>query len=429
MDHSADGVRAAAAARTRMAPYAWFILAQSFGTAALVFGVWFSFAVFYVALVEDFAWDRGAAALPFSIGNLLQAVLAPAVGLFADRWGARRVVTAGLALSAVALAACSQVQALWQFIVCFGLGVGGGVALAGPVAYSALLAAWFIRRRGTIIGCAFAGMGIGVKLIGPAAQHMILWIGWRQSFGILALCLALYALFVALTLRNRPADVGLEPYGASQRPADAARSASGRRAAVPYWTLGQALRTREFWALAVVQVCIPLGIFSVSMHQVAYLVDLGFSKPFAAAILGHMGLMSAFGRVFFGSLSDRFGRFGGVTLSVLCSQIGIVLLLTISSADVAWPLYLYAFFFGLGYGARGPIISAIAADLFPGRHFGTIFGFISIGHGVGGALGPWYSGYIYDRFGAYTPAFGLALVALCGVIGCFWIATRRLARH
>ena len=76
--------------------------------------------------------------------------------------------------------------------------------------------------------------------------------------------------------------------------------------------------------------------------------------------------MSSFERLIFGVLSDRLGRFGGVTLSVVCSQLGILVLVLITSSAVTWPLYLYACFFGLGYGARGPILSAIAADLFPG---------------------------------------------------------------
>jgi len=116
-----------------------------------------------------------------------------------------------------------------------------------------------------------------------------------------------------------------------------------------------------------------------------------------------------------------------VTLSVVCSQLGILVLVLIISSAVTWPLYLYAFFFGLGYGARGPILSAIAADLFPGPSFGTIFGLISIGYCLGGALGPWFGGYVYDLLGSYRPAFLLALGALFGVIACFWIATRRLA--
>ncbi len=409
-----------------MAPYSWFTLCQAFLTTAVTFGVWFSFAVFFVALVEDFAWSRADASLAFSLGNLLQAVLAPLVGVLTDRIGARWVVSTGLGLMALALAGCSQVQTLGHFLVFFGLGVGGGVALAGPVAHSVLLANWFARQRGALIGFAFAGMGIGVQLVGPLAQQLILLIGWRQSFMVLAVGVAVYTVFVAFTLRSHPHLVGLEPYGASEPVFSQTAPSHTPSKPCRLWTVREALRTREFWALAVVQVLIPVGIFPIAAHQVAYLVDAGFSKVIAAAILGHMGFMSACGRVAFGALSDRLGRFGGVTLSVLCSQIGIVVLLGISDAAITWPLYLYAFFFGLGYGARGPIISALTADLFPSRHFGAIFGLMSIGHGIGGALGPWYGGYVYDRLGAYTPAFVVALLALCGVIGCFWLATRRL---
>ena len=224
-----------------------------------------------------------------------------------------------------------------------------------------------------------------------------------------------------LTLRNQPADVGQQPYGAGRpdhrRDAGAPPDAS--------WTVRQALRTRHFWALGLAQVLIPLGIFPVSVHQVAYLTDLGFSRVLAAGVLGYMGVMSSCGRMLFGVLSDRLGRFGGVTLSVVFSQLGILALLALDDTSVVWPLYVYAICFGLGYGARGPIISAIAADRFPGRSFATIFGFISIGHGLGGALGPWYGGAMYDRLGSYNLAFALSIVSLCGVIACFWVATHR----
>ena len=413
-----------------MAPYAWFTLGQAFLTTAVTFGVWFSFAIFFVALVEDFGWSHADASLAFSLGNLLQAALAPLVGVLTDRLGARRIVSTGLGLMALALAGCSHVQTLWHFLVFFGLGIGGGVALAGPVAHSALLANWFVRQRGAVLGFAFAGMGIGVQLVGPLVQQLILLAGWRQSFIVLAVSTAIYAVFVALTLRQHPHQAGLEPYGASQP--DSSQSKQPTTVYTPLqsrrlWTVHEALKTREFWALALAQVLIPAGILPIAAHQVAYLVDAGFSKVMAAAILGYMGFMSACGRMAFGALSDRLGRFGSVTLSVLCSQIGIVVLLGISDAMTTWPLYLYALFFGVGYGARGPIISALTADLFPGRHFGTIFGLMSIGHGIGGALGPWYGGYVYDRLGTYTSAFVVALLALCGVIGCFWLATRRLA--
>jgi predicted MFS family arabinose efflux permease len=256
--------------------------------------------------------------------------------------------------------------------------------------------------------------------MGPLSQALMSRLGWRYAFVVLGGVTALYALTVLLTLRNRPEDVGLRPYGADGA-ADKPETATSGEAD---WTVRQALRTRQFWALGLAQVLIPLGVFPVSVHQVAYLTDLGFSRVLAAGVLGYMGVMSSCGRLLFGALSDRLGRFGGVTLSVVFSQLGILALLMLDGASLMWPLYLYAVCFGLGYGARGPIISAIAADRFPGRSFATIFGFISIGHGLGGALGPWYSGAMYDRLGSYTLAFALACVSLCGVIGCFWVATR-----
>lgn len=414
--------------RTRIAPYAWVTLGTSFLTTALMFGIWFSFAVFLVAVLEDFGWSRAGAAMAFSAGNLVQAALSPLIGVLTDRWGPRVIIVAGCLITALGLAACSQVHALWHLTVAFGIVVGTGVALAGPVSHSALLAAWFINRRGTIIGFAFAGMGLGVKVLGPLAQYAILSVGWRSTFLLLALLTVVYCVAIALTLRNTPQAVGLQPYQDRLQPA--AGSPRGTPATgVPRrqdWTIAQALRTTEFWALFAVQIFIPLGIFPISVHQVAYLTDFGFSKVFAAAILGHMGLMSSCGRVIFGALSDRLGRFGGVLISVLCSQIGILVLLFIQGAAVIWPLYLYALFFGIGYGARGPIVSATAADLFAGKNFATIFGLITIGHGIGGALGPWAGGAVYDRFGAYQPAFVGSFFALFGAVICFWIATRRL---
>ena len=404
-----------------MTAYAWFIMGQSFVTTALVFGVWFSYAVFFVAMLEAFDWSRGGAAMAFSVGNVMQAASSPLVGMLTDRWGPRVVVVGGLGAMAVGLAACSLVQTLWHLVVLFGVIVGLGVGLAGQVSHAALLSRWFVKRRGTMIGFAFAGMGLGVKVMGPLSQALMSRLGWRYAFVVLGGMTAVYALTVLLTLRNRPEDVGLQPYGADGS-ADQPEAAPFREAS---WTVRQALRTRQFWALGLAQVLIPLGIFPVAVHQVAYLTDLGFSRVLAAGVLGYMGVMSSCGRMLFGALSDRLGRFGGVALSVVFSQLGILALLMLDDASVRWPLYVYAVCFGLGYGARGPIISAIAADRFPGRSFATIFGFISIGHGLGGALGPWYGGALYDRLESYTLAFALSCVSLCGVIGCFWVATRR----
>src|SRR4029434_10581979 len=106
-----------------------------------------------------------------------------------------------------------MVQELWHLTVLFGVLVGLGVGLAGQVTHAALLSVWFSKRRGIVIGLAFAGMGLGVQAISPLAQYLIVLVGWRQTFVILALGTAIYAVLVSLTLHNRPQDVGWQPYG------------------------------------------------------------------------------------------------------------------------------------------------------------------------------------------------------------------------
>ena len=179
--------------RTRWTAYAWFILGQSFVTTALVFGVWFSYAVFFVAMLEDFDWSRGGAAMAFSVGSVVQAATSPLVGVLTDRWGPRVVVVGGLGAMAAGLAACSLVQSLWHLILLFGVAVGFGVGLAGQVSHAALLSRWFVGRRGTIIGFAFAGMGLGIKVMGPLSQALMSRLGWRHAFVALGGLTALYA--------------------------------------------------------------------------------------------------------------------------------------------------------------------------------------------------------------------------------------------
>jgi len=138
-----------------------------------------------------------------------------------------------------------------------------------------------------------------------------------------------------------------------------------------------------------------------------------------------MGFLSTIGRLIFGTLSDAIGREKAVALSFLCSISGILALLFLSSFQSTVLLYLYAILFGLGFGARGPIIAAMMADLYQGKHFGSIYGFINIGNGIGGALGPWLGGYLYDISGSYVVAFIICIPVL--ILACifFWVAGRK----
>jgi MFS family permease len=194
------------------------------------------------------------------------------------------------------------------------------------------------------------------------------------------------------------------------------------KSAGPDWTLSRAIGTLPYWCLTLAFFLLPLGIFPIIVHQVAYIIDHGYSRILAASIFGTVGLLSSIGRLLFGTLSDRIGREKAMTWSFVCSITGIAILLFIPSLRSVFWLYLYALLFGVGFGSRGPIVVAMMADFYHGRHFGSIYGFINIGNGVGGALGPWLAGYLYDATGSYEISFLSCIPILVVACVLFWIA-------
>jgi MFS family permease len=156
------------------------------------------------------------------------------------------------------------------------------------------------------------------------------------------------------------------------------------------------------------------------------LVERGFDPLLAASAFGIAGMLSAIGIVGMGWLSDRFGRRQSATLSYLSTLTGILALSLVS----AWPtlllVYAFVFFFGLMQGARGPIIVAMIAVLFPGG-MGAIYGALSVAQGLGAGFGSWFSGFLYELTGSYLASFGMAACGACIGLASFWVV--RSLRH
>ncbi|HEY7647537.1 MAG TPA: MFS transporter [Methylomirabilota bacterium] len=382
----------------------WLVLAAGYG-------VFFSFSIFMVPLLEEFRWSRALTAGALSVSTLLQGLLAPLVGIAVDRLGPRRVILTGVFFLSAAMILAATIQAPWQLYLYTGvIGAMGMVAL-GWVPMGVLLSRWVVERRGWVVGIAFSGMGMGVFVLGPLAQSLIDWLGWRAANAALGIGVTALIFPIAWWGCREPK---------TPLPKRDRRPAPPRGA-----TLADALRTRAFWALFGAYFMTPLAVFPIVTHQVAFAVDLGFPRLLVASIFGVLGLMSSVGRVVFGLLADRTSGPMAATLSYACTAAGAVALI----AAEAWPhtgwLIVYAFLFGLGFGARGPIITAIASDLFGGARFGVIWGALNLSNGVGGAIGPWYGGIVHDMLGSYRLVFlsSIAFSALGSL--CFWLARRR----
>jgi MFS family permease len=398
----------------------WIVVSISFVNIAAAYGLNLSFSIFFVAILKEFGWSRASIAGAFSLSALLLGVSSWFGGRLIDRFGSRNILMGGVIILSFSTIASGWIQEVWHLYALFGILAAIGTSGLGWVPHSVLLSNWFVHNRGTMVGIAFSGMGIGILIIGPVSQFLISWYGWRIAYMLLGLMAFVLLLPLNSIVRNRPSEK--EGHSKHYRPdpsiavhgkIEGLRSEKGEGAD---YTLGRSMRTLPFWLLFFAWLLIPLGIFPVVIHQVAYVIDHGYSRILAAFIFGAVGFLSTVGRLLFGTLSDRIGREKAVTWSFICSIMGILILLFLPSLKSVFWLYLYAILFGVGFGARGPIITAMMADMYQGKHFGSIYGFANIGNGIGGALGPWLGGYLHDLTGSYKISFLTCIPVL--VLAC-----------
>src|SRR6059058_5984028 len=183
----------------------WVVVGAVWLTLAIASGLYFSFPVFFVALLEEFGWSRGATAAAFSISSVVQGVLSPVVGMLVDRFGPRRVMLGGAGLLGGACVLSGQIGSLWALYLVTGVLAAAGVCAVSWIPSGALIARWFTERRGSMMGLAFSGMGVGLLVIGPLAQWLIAGYGWRVAYLVLGLgTLVVLVPLVALGVREPP---------------------------------------------------------------------------------------------------------------------------------------------------------------------------------------------------------------------------------
>jgi MFS family permease len=399
-------------------PAPWLIVGLAFLTVGVAFGCRSAFAVFLVAVIREFGWSRGATSGVLFLGALVWSAAATFIGILMDRFGPRLVLPAGALVMALGFVVSSLARDLFDFYIGIGVLMALGFAALPMSTHGPVISRYFQRRRGWAMGIAASGMGIGVLTIVPLAELLISSLGWRSAYLILA---GLLAGVIA------PLNLVLHRHGPpAAAPAESPASATPETAPRPEWTLERALRSHRFWALGLGVLTGAIPLHMILIHQVAAVVDAGFSPGLAASVMGMNGLFIAPSMIFWGALSDRIGREWAYTLGSLAMIAGIVILLQArAAAGHAALLYAYAVLFALGFATRQALYPAMAADLFHGRHFGAINGALTFFVGAGSGIGPWLGGYLFDRFGSYLAPFWLANLLALASIALIWVAAPR----
>ena len=393
-----------------------------------------AFSLLYPEMLLEFGWTRGATASVFSVGFIIATLITPVVGRLMDRFGPRVLLPVGAVITALGFLGASVAYSKLSIYLTLGACVVGASVLIGFIGHSIFLPRWFERKRGFAVGIAFAGVGLGAMLLFPWLESYISSFGWRQacvSLGILIL-VTVVPLNILLQ-RNSPAELGLKPDG-DTRDASSKSRAGGMTIvdatwADREWTLRLAVRTAPFWWLFIGYVTSLHSWYAVQVHQTKYLLEVGFSAADAAFALGLLGLTSVGGQIGVGYLSDRIGREWAWTLGMSGFIACYLLLLKLNVTPDLYIMYLMVVMQGLfGYGVA-VVYAAMPADLFQGRHYGSIFGVLAVASSLGAALGPWVTGVMHDMFGSYIESFYLAACLSLISIVCVWKAAPRKVRR
>lgn len=376
--------------------YAWAVVWAAFTSMAVIFGVAYSFAAFFQSFAGEFAAQRADVSLVFGLCGLIYFTCGVAGGLLADRFGPRRVCTAGMACIAAGLLATSFAQSMATVYLTYGVGIGVGIALVYTPSM-ACVQPWFTTRRGLAAGTASAGIGAGTLVLPLLVAGTIAALHWRDAMRVLALLVLLLGCGATLLLRRAPAAGGAQ---AGQKTS----TATGL-------TLREALRNKHFWWLYLATLTAAPTMFIPFAHASATARDLGIAPAQAVGLVGLIGIGSLVGRFAIGSLADKLGR--SRTLVLMQLSMGASYLLWWAAGGYI-SLVLFTLWFGLSYGGIVSLLPAMCMDFFGARAVSSILGTLYSGAALGNLLGPVLAGAVFDHTGSYAPVMG-ACIALSAV--------------
>jgi len=377
--------------------YGNIVVIASFFILLAMWGVSYSFGVFFEPLLTEFGWTRAATSGAFSLSIFLSGVSAIGMGRLSDRIGPRRVLTIAGGLFGLGYLLMSQVNALWQIYLFYGI---AAIGLAGGyVPLTSTVSRWFVERRGRMTGVIVSGIAVGTMVMPLVTNHLISAYEWRTAYVIVGIIVLLIVISAAQFLRRDPSQMGLSSYGTKDGE-EVSLQASGV-------SLREAMRTRQFWMLLGVFFFFFFGVSTIMAHVVIHARGMGISPTGAALILTVIGGVGIGGRIMMGRAADRIGNKLAIVISVIIISVSFFVLL---GAKEAWMFYLFAALLGVGYGAEAALLSPIVAEYFGLSSLGGILGVIALGTQTGGAIGSVLAGKIYDVYGSYYLAFLISAI-------------------
>jgi len=359
----------------------------------IALGAVYAWSVFRVPLAKQFGWSISEVTLTFTISIFVLGFAAFFGGLWLNRKGPRVVALTGGALYGLGVFLASFSHKLSWLYLSYGVigGIGLGLSYIVPVA---VLVKWFPDRRGLITGIAVGGFGAGALITAPVATRLIQSVGVLSTFAYLGIAYLIVTLVTGLFMQNPPD--GWRPEGWTPT-----ASQTSHRAGRDY-TLGEALKTWQWWALWLLlflNTC--AGISIISQEAPLFQELAGVTAVVAASMVGLASIGNAVGRVFWAWVSDSMTR--RVTFLVMfLSQ--ILLFWFLPNITTASLMTIVAFVVLMCYGGGFGTMPAFAADYFGPKNVGPIYGLMLTAWGFASVFGPLLIAHMRETAGSYRGA-------------------------
>jgi OFA family oxalate/formate antiporter-like MFS transporter len=359
----------------------------------IALGAVYAWSVFRVPLAKQFGWSISEVTLTFTISIFVLGITAFFGGLWLNRKGPRIVALTGGVLYGLGVFLASFSHNLAWLYVSYGVigGIGLGLGYIVPVA---MLVKWFPDRRGLITGIAVGGFGAGALITAPVATRLIQNVGVLSTFAYLGIAFLVVTVLAGLFMRNPPE--GWKPEGWTPN-----ASQTSQRA-VRDFTLGEALKTWQWWALWLIlflNTC--AGISIISQEAPLFQEEAGVTAAVAASMVGLASIGNAAGRVFWAWVSDLVTR--RATFFVMFAGQVLLFWLLPNIATVSF-LTIVTFVVLMCYGGGFGTMPAFTADYFGPKNVGPIYGLMLTAWGFASAFGPLLIAHMRETAGSYRGA-------------------------
>jgi len=381
--------------------------------------------VLMVPLENEFRWDTASISAALAIRLVLYGLLAPFAAALLQRYGYRRVVCSALVCIVVGLAAATRMTQLWQLWLCWGLLVGIGTGLTAMVLAASVANAWFVERRGLILGLLTASNATGQLLFLPVAAWLAESAGWR--FAVLPPIIACTVVMVLVVLfgSDHPTSVNLPAYGETRVAPMPPRT--GNAAGAAFAMLWEASARPVFWILfGTFFVCGLSTNGLIQTHFIPLCHDFGMTEVAAASVLATMGAFDFVGTIASGWLSDRYDA--RYLLGWYYGLRGLSLLVLPYLSFTFYGLSVFAVFYGLDWIATVPPTVRLAGREFGRQRAALAFGWIFMAHQLGAASAALGGGLSRTFMATYLPAFYVAgFACLIAAIAALFARPRSLS--